>query len=115
MKKYQIIGFILWTLGNIILTMRMWDYILIAPVLAVQVAIWICCSTLFCVDISSRGLFIAINTIDDSIFPSNTCILSGGGACPSGFYGNGRRLDIHCIDEIFSSHCKLHFSCDFER
>ncbi len=40
----------------------MWDYILIAPVLAIQVAVWICCSILFCVDISSRGLFIAINT-----------------------------------------------------
>ncbi len=34
MKKYQIIGFTLWTLENIILTLRMWEYILIAPVLA---------------------------------------------------------------------------------
>ncbi len=40
----------------------MWDYIHIAPVLTVQVAIWICCSILFAIDISSRGLFIAINT-----------------------------------------------------
>ncbi len=40
----------------------MWDYILIAPVLAMQVVIWICCSILFCIDISSRGLFIAINS-----------------------------------------------------
>ncbi len=62
MKKYQIIGFTLWTLGNILLILRMWDYILIAPVLAVQVAVWICCSVLFCIDISSRELFIAINT-----------------------------------------------------
>ncbi len=61
MKKYQIIGFILWTFGNILLILRMWEYLLIAPVLAVQVAIWICCSVLFCIDISSRGLFIAIN------------------------------------------------------
>ncbi len=61
MKKYQIIGFTLWTFGNILLILRMRDYILIAPVLAVQVAIWICCSILFCVDISSRGLFITIN------------------------------------------------------
>ncbi len=62
MKKYQIIGFILWTLGNILLFLRMWDYILIAPVLAVQDAIWICCNVLFSIDISSRGLFIASNT-----------------------------------------------------
>ncbi len=62
MKKYQIIGFTLWTLGNIALILRMWDYILIAPVLAMQVVIWICCSILFCIDISSRGLFIAINS-----------------------------------------------------
>ncbi len=62
MKRYQIIGFTLWTLGNILLILRMWDYILIAPILAVQVVIWICCSILFCIDISSRGLFIVINT-----------------------------------------------------
>ncbi len=62
MKKYQIIGFTLWTLGNIELTLRLWDYILIAPVLAVQIAICICCSVLFCIDISSRGLFIVINS-----------------------------------------------------
>ncbi len=62
MKKYQIIGFTLWTLGSIILTLRMWDYLLIAPVLAAQVNIWICCSFLFCVDVSSRGLFVSINT-----------------------------------------------------
>ncbi len=62
MKKYQIIGFILWSLGNIILIPRMWDYLFIAPVLAAQVIIWICCSVLFCIDISSRGLFVAINT-----------------------------------------------------
>ncbi len=62
MKKYQIIGFTLWTLGNIALILRMWDYILIAPVLAAQVIIWICGSVLFCIDISSRGLFIALNT-----------------------------------------------------
>ncbi len=62
MKRYQTIGFILWTLGNIILTQRIWGYILITPVLAVQVVIWICCSILFCIDISSRGLFIALNT-----------------------------------------------------
>ncbi len=62
MKKYQIIGLTLWTLGNIILTLRIWDYILIAPVLAIQVAVWICCSILFAIDISSRGLFIEINT-----------------------------------------------------
>ncbi len=63
MKKYQIIGFTLWTLGNILLILRMWDYILIAPVLAAQMLIWICCSILFCINISSIGLFIAINTI----------------------------------------------------
>ncbi len=62
MKKYQIIGFTLWTLGNILLFLRMWDYILIVQILAAQVTIWICCSVLFCIDISSRGLFIAINT-----------------------------------------------------
>ncbi len=62
MKKYQIIRFTLWTLGNIVLILQMWDYILIAPVLAAQVIIWICCSFLFCINISSRGLFIAINT-----------------------------------------------------
>ncbi len=62
MKKYQIIGFILWTLGNILLILRLWDYILIAPVLAAQVALWICCSILFCIDVLSRGLFITINT-----------------------------------------------------
>ncbi len=62
MKQYQIIGFILWTLGNILLILRMWDYILIAPILAVQVVIGICCSILFYIDISSRGLFIASNT-----------------------------------------------------
>ncbi len=62
MKKYQILGFTLWTLGNIALILRMCDYILIAPVLAAQVAIWICCSILFCINISSRGMFIAINT-----------------------------------------------------
>ncbi len=63
MKKYQIIGFILWTLGNILLILRMWDYIPIAQVLAAQVNIWICCSILFCIDISSRGLFITSNII----------------------------------------------------
>ncbi len=61
MKRYQIIGFTLWALGNIALILRMCDYILIAPVLAVQVVLWICCSSLFCIDISSRGLFITIN------------------------------------------------------
>ncbi len=62
MKKYHIIGFTLWTLGNIALILRMCDYILIAPALAIQVVIWICCSVLFCIDVSSRGMFIAINT-----------------------------------------------------
>ncbi len=62
MKKHQIIGFALWTLGDILLILHMWNYMLIAPVLAVQVVIWICCSILFCIDISPRGLFIAINT-----------------------------------------------------
>ncbi len=62
MKKYQTIGFTFWTIGNIVLIQRMWDYILIAPVLAVQVVIWICCSVLFCIDVSSRGMFIAINS-----------------------------------------------------
>ncbi len=35
MKKYHIIGFALWTLGNILLILQMWDCILIASVLAV--------------------------------------------------------------------------------
>ncbi len=35
MKKYHIIGFALWTLGNIVLILKMWNYILIASVLAV--------------------------------------------------------------------------------
>lgn|GEM_PF-4684938 len=63
MKNYQIIGFTLCTFGNILLIQQMRDYIFIAPILAAQVIIWICCSILFCVDISSRELFIAINTV----------------------------------------------------
>ncbi len=61
MKKHKLIGFALWSVANIILILHLWEYLIIAPVLAVQVVIWICCSVLFLMDVSSRGIRIGIN------------------------------------------------------
>ena len=40
MKKYKIIGLTLWTIANILLTQRLWDYLLIAPLFIVQIIIF---------------------------------------------------------------------------
>ncbi len=63
MKKHKLIGFALWTVANILLFLRLREYLMIAPVLAVQVVIWICCSVLFLMDVSSRNIRIGINTL----------------------------------------------------
>ncbi len=59
MKKHKLIGFALWTVANILLFLRLREYLMIAPVLAEQVVIWISCSVLFLMDVSSRGMLIS--------------------------------------------------------
>ncbi len=54
MKTYKIIGFTLWTIGNILITLRLCDYLSVAPVFTVHIIISFCCSILFCIDFSSR-------------------------------------------------------------
>ncbi len=63
MKRHKLIGFGLWTVANILLILRLREYLIIAPVLAVQVVIGICCGVLFCVVISSRDICIGINIV----------------------------------------------------
>ncbi len=54
MKTYKIIGFTLWTIGNILITLRLWNYLSVAPLFTVHIIISVCCSILFCIDFSSR-------------------------------------------------------------
>ncbi len=54
MKTYKIIGFTLWSVANILITLRLWDYLSVAPVFTVHIIISFCCSSLFCIDFSSR-------------------------------------------------------------
>ncbi len=48
------IGFTLWTIGNILITLRLWNYLSVAPLFVAYIIISICCSILFCVDFLSR-------------------------------------------------------------
>ncbi len=56
MKTYKIIGFTLWSVANIIITLRLWDYLSVAPLFVAHIIISICCSILFCVDFSSKTM-----------------------------------------------------------
>lgn len=63
MKKYKNIVLTFWTIANILLIQRLWDYLLIAPLFIVQIIISICCGILFCVEFSSRAMRIVENGI----------------------------------------------------
>lgn len=56
MKTYKIIGFTLWSIANILITIRLWDYLKLAPLFAVHIIISFCCSILFCIDFSSKTI-----------------------------------------------------------
>ncbi len=56
MKTYKIIGFTLWSIANILITLRLWDYLSVAPLFTVHIIISFCCSILFCVDFSSKTI-----------------------------------------------------------
>ncbi len=56
MKTYKIIGFTLWNIANILIVLRLWNYLSVAPLFAVHIIISICCSILFCVDFSSKTM-----------------------------------------------------------
>ncbi len=56
MKIYKIIVFTLWTIGNILITLRLWDYLSVAPLFIVHIIISFCCSILFCIDFSSKTI-----------------------------------------------------------
>lgn len=64
MKKYKIIGLTLWTIANAFLTLRLRDYIPIVPLFTVQIIISVCCSILFCVDFSSKTMWIIENIVE---------------------------------------------------
>ena len=63
MKKYKIIGLTIWTIANILLIKRRWDYLPIAPLFTVQIIISVCCSILFCIEFSSKAMRIVENGI----------------------------------------------------
>lgn len=63
MKKYKTIGLTLWTIANILLVQRLWDYLPLVPLFAVQIIISVCCSVLFCIEFSSRAMRIFENII----------------------------------------------------
>ncbi len=56
MKTYKIIGFTLWSVANILITLRLWDYLKVAPLFVVQIIISFCCSILLCIDFSSKTM-----------------------------------------------------------
>lgn len=63
MKKYKIIGLTFWTMANAFLVLRLWGYIPIAPLFIAQIIISICCSTLFCIEFSSRAMRMVENVV----------------------------------------------------
>ena len=63
MKKYKIIGLTIWTITNILLIKRLWDYLPIVPLFTVQIIISVCCSILFCIESSSREMRIIENIV----------------------------------------------------
>ena len=56
MKTYKIIGFTLWSIANILITFRLWNYLSVAPLFTVHIVISFCCSILFCIDFSSKTI-----------------------------------------------------------
>ncbi len=56
MKTYKIIGFTLWTIGNFLITLRLWNYLSVAPLFVAHIIISFCCSILFCIDFSSKTI-----------------------------------------------------------
>ena len=63
MKKYKNIGLTIGIIANILLVQRLWDYLPIVPLFAVQIIISICCSILFCIEILSRAMRIVENAV----------------------------------------------------
>lgn len=63
MKKYKIIGLTIWTIANILLIKRLWDYLPIVPLFTVQIIISVCCSILFCIEFSSKEMRIVENVV----------------------------------------------------
>ncbi len=63
MKTYKIIVFTLWNIANILITLRLWDYLSVAPLFTVHIIISFCCSILFCIDFSSRIMKAIIFTL----------------------------------------------------
>lgn len=63
MKKYKIIGLTLWTIANILLIKRLWDYLPIVPLFTVQIIISVCCSILFCIEFLSKAMRIVENVV----------------------------------------------------
>ena len=63
MKKYKIIGLTLWTIANAFLTLWLWKYLLITPLFVVQIIISVCCSILFCIEFSSKAMWIVENVV----------------------------------------------------
>ncbi len=56
MKTYKIIEFTLWNIANILITLRLWGYLEVAPLFTVHIIISFCCSILFCIDFSSKTI-----------------------------------------------------------
>ncbi len=56
MKTYKIIGFTLWSIANILITLRLWDYLKLVPLFVIHIIISFCCSILFCIDFSSKTI-----------------------------------------------------------
>ena len=56
MKTYKIIGFTLWNIANILITLRLWDYLKLVPLFTTHIIISFCCSILFCIDFPSKTI-----------------------------------------------------------
>lgn len=63
MKKYKIIGLTTWTIANILLIKRLWDYLPITTLFTVQIIISVCCSILFCIEFSSKTMRIVEDVV----------------------------------------------------
>ncbi len=56
MKTYKIIGFTLWSIANILIAFRLWEYLSVVPLFTIHIIISTCCSILFCTDFSSKTM-----------------------------------------------------------
>lgn len=75
MKKYKNIGLTLWTIANILLVQRLWDYLPLVPLFTVQIIISVCSSILFCIEFSSRTMRIVENVVMIFLTPLALCYI----------------------------------------